>query len=195
MAAVARRRQFETPQSSGAGSDTGTRDRGPVLVPSPLVRKGNLLVREGIPLPSEVEFVSQPFLSGWRLVRQPRPADLERSLSHQGWSLFAMAGDVSEAAMALNWEQALHKALQKLSSRASTENLNAIEVVQVTMRQFLGVRWVRVTARLRHIQEGPYLFKTAEQMAFDSQRVVAAVSSIQMAGRRLGREYRQFKSM
>jgi hypothetical protein len=85
--------------------------------------------------------------------------------------------------------------MQQLAAGASAEGLNAIEVVQVRMRRFLGIPWVQVTAKLRHVQEGPYLFKAAEQLAFEIQRVRTSISTIQMAGRRLGREYRQYKSM
>jgi hypothetical protein len=159
------------------------------------VRSGNLLVREGTALPDGLGIASKPFLPGWQMVRQPRPAELERALSQKGWNLFCLAGAIADGAIALSWERALRRAMQQLAARASAEGLNAIEVVQVRMRKFLGIHWVRVTAKLRHIQEGPYLFKAAEQMAFEIQRVRTSISTIQMAGRRLGREYRQYKSM
>lgn len=182
------------PQAGTAGMGKG-KAPGPVAVPSPPIRSGNLLIREGIALPDGLEIASKPFSPGWQMVRQPRPAELERALNEEGWSLFCMAGDIAGGAIALNREHALQWAMQKLCIKASKEGLNAIEVAQITMRKFLGICWVRVTAKLRHIQEGPYLFKTAEQMAFEIQRVRTTVPTIQVRRRHLGREYREFKSM
>lgn len=182
-------------QAGTAGVSKGTKATGLIAVASPPIQSGNLLIREGIALPDGVDVASKPFSPGWLMVRQPRPAELERALNEEGWSLFCMAGEVVDRVIASNWERALRQAVQKLCERASREGLNAVEIAQVTIRKFFGIRSIRVTAKLRHIQEGPYLFKTAEQMGFELQRVRTAVPTIQMAGRRLGREHRQFKSM
>ena len=190
------KQERETTQShAGAPGLEKGKVLGPVPVPSLPIRSGNLLIREGIVLPTGLEIALKPFSLGWQMVRQPRPAELERALNEEGWSLFSMAGDIAESAIALNWEHALQRATQKLCIKASKEGLNAIEVTQITMRKVLGICWVRVTAKLRHVQKGPYLFKTAEQMALEIQRVRIAVPTIQVRRRHQGREYREYKSM
>lgn len=189
----ANERKTVHPPARPWGPSEGLRAAGPVAVPSPLIRSGNLLIREDAVPPKGLGIASRPFLPGWQIVRQPRPAELERALSKEGWYLFRMAGDIEDSAIALNWRRALHQALRKLCAKASREGLNAVEVAQVRMREFFGLRMVRVTATLRHIQEGPYLFKTAEQMAWELRRVKTAIPASRTDGRRLRRQYRQYK--
>lgn len=151
---------------------------GPVSVPSFPVRRGNLVLREDVTLPEGLALVTRPFRRGWNLVRQPRPAELEGALGRHGWYLFALAGEVRAWAMGWRWEAALDRAFEKLCEAASARGLNAIEITGVRMRNLAGFRWVRVRAKLRHIQEGPYLLKTSKQMEWRLQRVRRKVRQI-----------------
>ncbi len=167
-----------------------SRAPGPVPVPSFPVRRGNLALRDDVTLPEGLALVTRPFRRGWKLVRQPRPAELEGALGRHGWYLFALAGEVSAWALAWRWEAALDRAFDKLCAKASARGLNAIEVTGVRMRNFAGFRLVRVRATLRHIQEGPYLQKTSEQMEWRLQRVRRKVRHVRRDRRPRAASYR-----
>lgn len=157
---------------------------GPVPVPSFPVRRGNLVLRKDVTLPEGLTLVTRPFRRAWKLVRQPRPAELEGALGRHGWYLFAVAGEVGAWALRWRWGAALDRAFDKLCAKASARGLNAIEVTGVRMRNLAGFRCVRVRATLRHIQEGPYLQKTSEQMEWKLQRVRRKVRHVRRDRRR-----------
>ena len=60
---------------------------------------GTLLVKEGTPLPENLPLESDPYLKGWRLVKNLDSSGIDRKLCEAGWTFFFLAGDVDATAV------------------------------------------------------------------------------------------------
>ena len=53
-----------------------------------------LLIKEGTPLPETLPLESNPYLKGWRLVKNLGGSGVDRRLCEVGWTFFYMADEV-----------------------------------------------------------------------------------------------------
>ena len=83
--------------------------------------------------------------------------------------------------------------MDKVFHRAVERGVNTIEIVTLQTESRLGFHRSRVRARLRHIQESPYLFTTNEAMRQRMRRVKAHVRTIRVTRRHHGRDYAEYK--
>jgi len=82
------------------------------------------------------------------------PHDLEKEFAALGWTFLYLAGRVKETAFGFDRQKAMVKALARLIAGAIRQKCNCLEIDEVSMRSFLGVPGVSVTAHTRHIQKG-----------------------------------------
>ena len=61
------------------------------------------------------------------------------------------------SALSSNRSKALRSALKKIVSTTEAQNFNALEIVEVTTRRFLGLHYAKVVAHPRHIKRSPFL--------------------------------------
>ena len=122
--------------------------------------KGDLLVADGLVLTKK----SRPFVHGWILLEDKRARDIEVDLRESGWHFFYLVPDVQGTAIARSRERAVRKALEKICARGRENGVNALEIASVSAIRVLGLHRAKVIAKLRHIQESPYLFTTTEAM-------------------------------
>ena len=126
------------------------------------VNEGSIFVANGILSP--ITLKSRSFTEGWRLVEEKRAWDIERELREQAWRFFYLIPDVRGAAIASSPDRAVRKALEKVFAKALVKRVNTLEIATLRTRRFLGIHGTEVVAKLRHIQESPYLFTTTEEM-------------------------------
>ena len=126
------------------------------------VNEGSIFVANGILSP--IALKSRSFTEGWRLVEDKRAWDIERELREEAWHFFCLTPNVREAGMARSPDRALRKALEKVFAKALVKRVNTLEIATLRTRRFLGIHRTEVVAKLRHIQESPYLFTTTEEM-------------------------------
>jgi hypothetical protein len=129
-------------------------------VPVIAINEGSLLVADGLVLTKK----SRPFVHGWTLLEDKRAREIEVDLREGGWHFFYLVPDVQGTGIARSPEGAVRKALEKVCSKGRENGVNALEIAAVSTTSILGLHLAKVVAKLRHIQESPYLFTTTEEM-------------------------------
>ena len=119
---------------------------------------GTLFIKEGTPLPESLTVESDPYLKGWRRVKNLSSSGMDRKLSEVGWTFFYMAGEVNAIAFGSDSEETTRRAVKKVIANMKSDRFNCLEISRVAAKSFLGLPYVTVAAHQRHIQESLYLF-------------------------------------
>jgi hypothetical protein len=106
---------------------------------------------------------SKPYATGWRLLSCASVAELERRLHNSGRELFFLVGSTEASAFALERKAAVIKALAAVLSTVRAEGRNAVEISAIRAVNLLGVHYVTITAKPRHVQEQPVLLEPAQR--------------------------------
>jgi hypothetical protein len=141
------------------------------------ISSGTILIREGTALPEALPFESEPYASGWSLVKGFDGDGLGRKIQEAGWAFFCLAGEINLTVFGLDEEKMARRAVARILARLKSEKFNSLEITRVASaasKRFLGVTYVTVSARSRHIQEGPFLFRAMDAPKADRARVAAA---------------------
>jgi hypothetical protein len=138
------------------------------------ITTGAILIKEGTLLPEGLQLTSEPYLKGWRLVKNLGSSGMDRKLCEAGWTFFFMAGDVNGAAVGSDSIKTTRRAIKKVLTGMKSDKLNCLEIVQVSAKRFLGLPYVTVSAHLRHIQESIVLFHSRRLAEWDQAKLAAA---------------------
>ena len=112
-------------------------------------------MQKGTILPAAFRPGSESYPNAWVAVKSSLdPHDLEKEFAALGWTFLYLAGRVKETAFGFDRQKAMVKALARLIAGAIRQKCNCLEIDEVSMRSFLGVPGVSVTAHTRHIQKG-----------------------------------------
>ena len=155
------------------------------------VKEGSIFITAGVASPTTLK--SRSFTEGWRLVEDKSAREIERELHEAGWHFFHLIPNVQEAGIARSPDRAVRKALEKVFAKTMVNRVNTLEIASMRTRRFLGVYRTEVVAKLRHIQESPYLFTTVEEMQQRALRVKPVFRTILLRGWHLGQDYREYK--
>ena len=117
---------------------------------------GCVLIKSSLRLPESVHFASRQYGS-WKILAGIDRIRAERKLSEAGWNFFFMVPGIRRSALSSNRSKALRRALKKIASTTEAQNFNALEIVGVTTRRFLGLHYAKVVAHARHIKRSPFL--------------------------------------
>ena len=120
-----------------------------------MITPGALLIERDALRPRcfEVEAGSHP--NGWIFVKQTlSPQQLEKELSAAGWTFFFMAGLIRPKAFRINREKAVCAALNRGIKALRRLRCNCLQIESVQMRSLLGIAYVSMSVRPRHIQKG-----------------------------------------
>ena len=127
-----------------------------VLGTSEDVRAGSVLLRPDVGLPESVHFRSKRYGS-WKILTEMNGFEVERRLSEAGWHFFFIVPAISAGVLSFDRSKALKKGLKKILTETEAQNFNALEIVEITTRRFLGLCYVRVVAHPRQVKHSPYL--------------------------------------
>lgn len=133
------------------------------------VREGDILFRGSSPLPIALNF--RAAIEGENLIEGTTANEVESLLQKAGCHFFCLTPDIRATRFAHSEETAVQKALSHLFAKAVINRINAVEIDEVLTRQIFGMYGVTVTAKMRHIQESPYLFLTEDGMRQRLSRV------------------------
>jgi hypothetical protein len=86
---------------------------------------------------------------------------LDRKIREAGWTFFCLAGETKATVFGIDGEKMLRRAIEQILvnrvlANPRCEKCNSLEITQVasvTSKRFLGVRYVTVSARPRHIRQ------------------------------------------
>ena len=138
------------------------------------ISAGTILVKDGTPLPEGLQLESEPYSKGWRLVKNLGSSGLDRKLREARWTFFNMAGGVDATAVGFDLERMTRRAVKRVLASMKSERLNCLEIVQVAGKRFLGLPYVTVSARQRHIQESMFLFHAKRLAETDQAKLAVA---------------------
>jgi hypothetical protein len=120
------------------------------------IRAGSILIKQGTLLPDSFRFESQQCSNRWRLVKDLDSHKLDRQLGEAGWTFFSMGGEINASVFGFGAEKAMAEAILKVLANVKSEGFNCLEITQVTLKRFLGVSHVTVSACSRHIRPSPW---------------------------------------
>jgi hypothetical protein len=120
---------------------------------------GTLFIKEGTPLPESLTVESDPYLKGWRRVKNLSSSGMDRKLSEVGWTFFYMAGEVKAMAFGSDSENTIRRAVEGVIANLKSGRFNSLEISRVATESFLGLPYVSVAGHARHIQDSVYLFQ------------------------------------
>jgi hypothetical protein len=126
---------------------------------SEVTEAGRILIRDGTLLPKTLQIESEPYMSGWRSVKSLDGYGLGRKIHDAGWTFFYLAYETKAGVFGIDGEKMVRRAMERILANRKLEKFNSLEVVRVASKRFSGIRHVTVTARSRHIQESPILFR------------------------------------
>lgn len=112
----------------------------------------SLLLRSGTPLPRKFSLPGQSIYDGWVSVDSENAHDVDKKIRALGWHFMWLTLDSSGAGVGLTgamaFSRAMRSGLERLNSR-----FNTAELVNVTVRKYLGFHVAHVKLASRHIQE------------------------------------------
>jgi len=120
-----------------------------------MITPGVLLIERDALRPRcfEVEAGSHP--DGWMPIKHTlTPQQLEKKLSATGWTFFFMAGPIRATAFGFNRDKTAYAALNRCIKAVRQQRCNCLQIESVEMHSFLGVPYVSLSVRPRHIQKG-----------------------------------------
>jgi len=123
------------------------------------IHTDTILIKEGTLLPEGLQLESDPYLKGWRLVKNLGSSGMDRKLGVAGWTFFYMAGEVNAMAFGSDLEKTTRVAVKKVIASMKSDGFNCLEISRVAVKSFLGLPCVSVAGHARHIQESIYLFQ------------------------------------
>src|SRR5581483_6679756 len=82
------------------------------------------------------------------------PQQLEKELSATGWTFFFMASPIRATVFGFNREKTVYEALNRGIQAVRRLRCNCLQIESVEMRSWLGIPYVRMSVRPRHIQKG-----------------------------------------
>jgi len=136
------------------------------------IKPGSILIREGTLLPETLRCESEPCVPGWRLVKDLDGCGLDRKIREAGWTSFCLAGQFGATVSGIDEQRTLSRALEQILAKLELAELNSLEIMRVatgTSERFLGVRYVTVSARSRHIQASAPVFRAKGLPAGDQR--------------------------
>jgi hypothetical protein len=135
------------------------------------IKAGTILFKGGTFLPDALQFESEPCATGWRLVKDLDGYGLDRKIREVGWTFFCMAGEIKKIVFGFEGQKRVRRAVKQILARLKSEKFNSLEITRVTSKRFLGVPYVSVSARSRHIQESLFLFRDKDLRKLGSSKI------------------------
>ena len=136
------------------------------------IKTGTILMERGALLPDSLQFESESYSKGWRLVKNLDGYGLDRKIRELGWTFFYMA-QIKASVFGFDREKALRRAVNRVLANLKSENFNSLEITQVNAKRFLGLPYVTVSAHPRHIQETMFLCHAKRLAEWDRVKVAA----------------------
>jgi hypothetical protein len=121
------------------------------------IKPRTILITEGALLPESLLLESEPFVNGWRLIKNLDSNGLDQIIGQAGWNFFYIAGLIETNVFGSDEKNTTRKAIKRIIANLKSKKFNCLEITRVAAKQSMGLLYVSVSARSRHIQEGQAL--------------------------------------
>ena len=103
---------------------------------SNVTEAGRVFIREGTPLPETLRIESEPYVSGWRLVKDLNGDTLGRKIQEKGWTFFSLAGHIRATILGRERQKVVSNAVQRMLTKLKSEKFNSLEITEVVVEAF-----------------------------------------------------------
>jgi hypothetical protein len=149
------------------------------------IKPGSILIESSARLPDSLQIENEPYSGGWKSVKNPDSAALDRAVREAGWTFFYLAGDVRANAFGAHVENTTRKAIQKILENLNPGKFNCLQIDKVASKRFLGLPYATVSAHWRHIQENMLLSRSQRLAERDRGKPTGAPVPISMVAPRV----------
>jgi hypothetical protein len=117
------------------------------------IKIGSLIIAEGTLLPESMLIESEPYINGWRLIKNLDSKGFDQIISRAGWNFIYLAGAIETSAFGSDEKKTTHKAIKKVIANLGSRKFNCLEITQVTAKRSIGFPCMSVSAHSRQIQK------------------------------------------
>jgi hypothetical protein len=135
------------------------------------IKAGTILFEDGTFLPGALQFESEPCATDWRLVKDLDGYGLDRKIREAGWTFFCIAGEIKSIVFGLEGQKNVRRAVKRMLARLKSEKFNSLEITRVASKRLLGVPYVSVSARSRHIQQSLVLYSAKDPQGLGPSKI------------------------
>ncbi len=121
------------------------------------IKTGTILIAEGALLLKSLLFESEPYVYGWRLVRNLDSKGLDQIVSNAGWNFLYIAGVIEANVFGSDEKKTTRKAIKQVIANLKSKNFNCLEITNLAAKRSMGLPYVSVSAHIGHIQKEPAL--------------------------------------
>jgi hypothetical protein len=112
-----------------------------------------ILMRENALLPPNLSFDCEPFIPGWKLVRNMDCYSFSRRIREQNWSFLRLQGHEKVRVLGLASQGTIRRGINRILMKLRARRFNSLEISVVVLRRFLGIIHLGVFVKLRHVQQ------------------------------------------
>jgi hypothetical protein len=124
------------------------------------IKTGAILIAGDTFLPQSALFESEPYANGWKLVRNIDGRGLNQVITGAGWNFLCIADQITVSVFGADEEKTTRQAVRKVIAQMVSKDFNCVEITRMGRKRFLGLPYLNVSARSRHIQKGIVLFES-----------------------------------
>jgi hypothetical protein len=114
---------------------------------------GIILMRENILLPPNLSLDCEPFTSGWKVVKNLDSYAFSRRIKEKHWSFVRLDVQRRVRILGLATQGTLRRGVDRILQQLRGRRFNSLEVTVIVFKRFLGLTYLGISARLRHVQE------------------------------------------
>jgi hypothetical protein len=136
---------------------------------------GRVFIREGTRLPEALQLETEPYVAGWRLVKNLDWPGLGRKLHEAGWTFSCTAAEINVTVFGLDEQNTVRRAIARTLANPRPEKFNSLEITRVATaasKRFPEVCYVTASARSRHIQESTVLLSDKAVPRWESRKIL-----------------------
>jgi hypothetical protein len=115
---------------------------------------GMVLIRDGALLPPDMAIESEPFLPGWRVVKNLDGYSLNRKIKEANWNFVHLSGEYKARVVGRAYAGTLRKGVTRILTELRGRRFNSLEITAVVIKRFVGLAFLSISANRRHIQDG-----------------------------------------
>ena len=121
------------------------------------LQEGSVLLRSGTLTPTSVPLNLSTYCSDWQLIENSGGHVLDQGFRRASWNLFFLAGAIRGYAVGGGGESSIMRATSNILAKINAKGFNCAQISEIVVKRFLGVRYVRVEAHSRHLQQSNML--------------------------------------
>lgn len=135
-----------------------------------------VILKDDVHVPDSVKIETEPYAPGWKVLRNMDAHGFDRAIRAAGWTFFSLANALKVSVIGGKGSNRIERGIKKLAVRMRIGEFNALEIIGARSKSFLGVPYVSITGRSRHIQQSMFLvpYKGNSAWKFDKKDIPSA---------------------